>query len=312
MPTIVALLSNSITEVAAIADESMPLAVALSLSSVTAFFSRFGDISVRASESYFNKEHDENRKDERLPVAVEDLGRRIEKIKRETQGRGPKDWRRLRRWLCNAAICMLLLALSAGIWYEVYQITRYGIIVNACPVKVNVALWVGLSQLLTLLNVACRRFAFDIRTVQFKPQSTQNNVRASAPTPTPRGRPPLPANSPSAYSRKQKRGERRFKLVLRSPRNTPLRWTMQTFTAISSFTLYAFGTVVLASMTLIPASDAIRTLVVLTIGAGVGRLTGYWVASLSRNGRGVVVIDIPDGYIDDLHAVVEQMAKGVV
>ena len=205
VPTIVALLSNSIHEVAAIADESIVLAVALSLSSVTAFTSRFGDVPVRASEGFFG-EKDENRKAERLRGMWEKIEKHMEKVK----GQGLTPWWRHRR-LKVGMLYILLLALSAGIWYEVYETTRYGVIVNACPIKVNVGLWVGLSQLLTLLNVMCRKFAFDIRTVDFKFQITPISQAT-----TPRGRP-----APSATAA-QKRGERSVAVTLRSPRNTLL------------------------------------------------------------------------------------------
>lgn len=282
IPTIVALLSNSIHEVAATADESIVLAVALSLSSVTAFISRFGHMPLRASETFFG-EKDENRKAERLRGIWEKIEKQVEKIK--GQGRTPWWWHRN---LNIGVLYILLLALSAGIWYEIYETTRYGVIVNACPIKVNVGLWVGLSQLLTLLNVVCRKFAFDIRTVEFKSQNTPISQAM-----TPRGRP-----APSATAA-QKRGERSVAVILRSPRNTFLRWALQTFTAIASFTLYTFGTVVLASITLIPASDAIRTLAVLTIGAGVGRLVGYWKASPLRTGSRIIIVDVPADYMKE-------------
>ena len=289
VPTIVALLSNSIHEVAATADESIVLAVALSISSVTAFTSRFGDMPVRASEAFFG-EKDESRKAERLRGTWEKIEKHIEKVK----GQGRTPWWRHRR-LKVGVLYILLLALSAGIWYEVYETTRYGVIVNACPIKVNVGLWVGLSQLLTLLNVICRKFAFDIRTVDFKSQNTPISQAT-----TRRGRP-----APSATAAK-KRGERSVAVILRSPRNTFLRWALQTFTAIASFTLYTFGTVVLASMTLIPASDAIRTLTVLTIGAGVGRLVGYWNASPSRTGSRIIVVDVPADDMKEFYDIVRK------
>lgn len=295
VPTIVALLSNSISEVDAIADESFVLAVALSLSSATAFVSRLGDMPVRASEEFF-KEKDENRKTERLQAAWEKVEDQVKRIK----GQRWAQWC-LHRWLEDKLLLLLPLALGAGIWYEVYQITRYGVIVNACPVKVNVGLWVGLSQLLTLLNVVCRKAAFDTRTIHFKPRT----IPVSRAT-TLSGRPP-----PTAPPRKR-RGERSFAVVLRSPRDTFLRWALQTFTAIASFTLYAFGTVVLASMTFIPASDAIRALTMLTIGAGVGRLIGYWKASPSRTGSRVIVVEVPSGCLEEFTNEIERRARGNV
>jgi hypothetical protein len=68
-------------------------------------------------------------------------------------------------------------------------------------------------------------------------------------------------------------------LVLRSRRSTQTRWILQTATAIASYALYTYGAVVLASLTMIPASDAVRAVVVLSVGAGFGRLVGYWSVS---------------------------------
>ena len=55
IPMIVGLMSNSIQETTAIADESVLLAIALSLLSVTAFNSRFGDRAERHSVIVFRE-----------------------------------------------------------------------------------------------------------------------------------------------------------------------------------------------------------------------------------------------------------------
>lgn len=90
-----------------------------------------------------------------------------------------------------------------------------------------------------------------------------------------------------------------FSIVLRCPKDTSLRWAFQIFTAIINFTLYVYGTVVLASMTLTPAADAIRAMVVLPASARFGRLVGYWLIRPSRKGRQIVVIDIPPDCLSD-------------
>ena len=171
------------------------------------------------------------------------------------------------------ALSFIAFILGVGIWYEVYEISRYGIVTFACPVKVNIGVWVGLSQLLCLANLLGRPVLFDIRTIH------------------PRARNAVPGSL----------------IVLRCPRDTSLRWVFQTFTAITSFFLYAYGTVLLASMTLIPASDGVRALVVLTASAGFGRLVGYWLTRPRRRGRQILVIDVPPDCLSDFaSSIIEQ------
>ena len=55
IPTITALLSNSIDEVSSIADQSTLLAILLSLSSVTAFIHRFRDKANKSSDTVFTE-----------------------------------------------------------------------------------------------------------------------------------------------------------------------------------------------------------------------------------------------------------------
>ena len=97
-------------------------------------------------------------------------------------------------------------------------------------------------------------------------------------------------------------------IILRSPRNPLLRWLVQTFTAIASLTLYTYGTVILASMTLIPASDAIRAMTVLAISAGIARLIGYWAASPSKRGNGFMMIDVPPDCMAGFFALIAEKA----
>ncbi len=82
-------------------------------------------------------------------------------------------------------------------------------------------------------------------------------------------------------------------VVLRSHRDTFLRWLLKTFTALASCILYTYGTVLLASMTLIPASDAIRAMVMSTISAGLGRLAVCWFTSPRRKRSQIIAVDVP-------------------
>lgn len=273
IPTIVGLMSNSINETTSIADESLILAVVLSMSSITAFTRRFGDRSKRLSETIFE---DYKEGHAQIQSAVSALERLI------SQSRISHPW-----WKGGDtqiyASSFVAIVVGAGVWYEVYEITRYGIVAFACPVKANVGIWVGLSQLLTLLNVLCRSLVFDIHTVQVR---------------SPRARPRSDSASGSTdpvYS---------TTIVLRSPRNTFFRWLLQTFTAIVSFTLYAYGTILLASMTLIPASDAIRAMVMSTISAGFGRLAVYWFTSPQRKANQTIVVDVPARSLHDFTSAV--------
>jgi hypothetical protein len=199
--------------------------------------------------------------------------------------------------------------LSAGTWYEVYQIMRYGIITFACDVKVNVGLWVGLAQLLALLNIGLRHHLFDVREIYFRSQ-TKLPRKSSPGTLVPAILLRLFAN-PEPQSTTWSSNSQLLSVlkeshiqtltpVLRSRRSTQTRWILQTATAIASYALYTYGTVVLASLTMIPASDAVRAVVVLSVGAGFGRLVGYWSVSQSRTGRRRVVVNVPPAHLDAL------------
>lgn len=261
IPTIIGLMSNSINEITATADESTLLAVVLSISSITAFNSRFGDRPKRFSDALFE---DQSVSPARLQTALSMLKDLM------AQSQGPRSWwqtSEIRFYLSS----LIAITVGVGVWYEVYEITRYGVSTLACPVKVNIGIWVGLSQLLALLNVACRYFLFNIRTIRIKAGDRRPRRRSDAPS--------VSTN--------------RFVIVLRSPRNTFAGFLLQTFTAIASFTLYAYGTVVLAGTTLIPSSDVIRAMAMATISAGFGRLARYWVTSTRSIGSQKIVIDVP-------------------
>lgn len=279
IPTIVGLMSNSINEITSMADESGFLAIALSITSITAFISRFGDGPTRSSGTFFEEQRG---KDVRIQAALSVL--------KDVMAQTPKPlhwWQNSKMHISGMSLVAIFL--GAVIWYEVYEITKYGIVAFACPVKVNVGIWVGLSQLLCLANLSGRSVLFDIRTIRLR---TRDTVPAAPPT-----RPAVPP----PYAKGSV-------VVLRCPRDTFQRWVFQTFTAITSFTLYAYGTVLLASTTLVPASDAIRAMVVLTASAGFGRLVGYWLTRPRRRGRQIFVIDVPpDCLLDFASAIVQQL-----
>lgn len=277
IPTIVGLMSNRINEITSMADESGLLAVALCLTSTTPFTSRFGDSPIRLSGTFFEEKR---AKHVRIQAALS--------ILKDTMPRTPDP---LHWWQSSKAqiytLSFISFVLGAGIWYEVYEITRYGIVTFACPVKVNIGIWVGLSQLLCLANLLGRSVLFDIRTIHLRARQAVSAAH--------------PAGS-STYAKGSM-------IVLRCPRDTSLRWVFQTFTAIISFFLYAYGTVLLASTTLIPASDAVRAMVVLTAGAGFGRLVvEYWSTRARRRDRHIVVVDVPPECLSDfVSAIMQQL-----
>ena len=261
IPTIVGLMSNSINEMTSMADDSRFLTFALCFTSVTSFISRFGDGGPFRSSGIF----DEQRGNEiRIQAALSILKDSMAQIPIPLHW-----WQSSKLHICAwSAVAFFLAAL---LWYEVYEVTKYGIVTFACPIKVNIGIWVGLSQLLCLANLACRSVLFDIRTINLRARNAVPEARSADFFPYTKG----------------------FVIVLRCPKDTVLRWVFQIFTAIASFTLYAYGTVLLASTTLVPASDAIRAMVVMTASAGFGRLVGYWLNRQRRRGCRVLVIDVP-------------------
>ena len=308
IPTIVGLLSNSIGEVVAIADDSLPLAIALSFSSITSFVIRLSSRTQIFSDTFFSE----------LSVSSECLEaawNKLQVLMSKIEKQGPRPWwSRWKIWSCIR--CLILVAMNAATWYAVFQITKYGIIVFACPIKVNVGIWVGLTQLLVLLNVACRRYAFDIRTVFFKHRErrlpTTNQVQNFSPSMS--RRPPPATLSQNNTKTKSKiptpiKPPEPFTIFLRSPHTTTASWLLQTFTAITSFILFAYGTVVMASMTLIPSSDAIRVMTVFSTSAGFARLCASWTVSPSRTASRLVVIDVPPTCMEDFHRMLLERAR---
>ena len=277
IPTIVGLMSNSIQEIISIADESVILAVALSVSSITAFNLRFGDRLERLSDMMYKETEWGHTNIQVALLALENMMVEARKLRPWWQKNNTQIY----------ATSLIALVLGAGVWYEVYQITRYGILVFACPIKVNIVLWVALNQLLALLNVLCRSVLFEYHTTQ---------IRKKEPRPR-MARPD--GNAASRHVESQC-----STIVLRCPRDTSLRWALNTFTAVVSFSMYAYGTILLASMILIPASDAIRAMVVSASGAGFARLAGHWVTSPHRRSNRALIIDVPAHRIQDFTAAI--------
>ena len=279
IPTIVGLMSNSVDEVAAIAEESIFLAIAVSLSSVTTFSSRLGDKITSVDLGY------QDVAPEYLQAARDSI---IESIKNNRQ-KHSRGWRNTR--LQDALIGTAMIGISTLIWYELFQVTRYDIVTFACPVKVNVFLWALLGQVLTLLSIFLRHHSYDYRKIHIKRLN---------------GRARRTLTEPMIDSPEVEDEIGNVTIVLRCLRSTWQRRALQFFIAVASFSFYTFGTVVLASMTLFEAADALRIVVVVSVNAGVGRVVGYWAISSLRKGKKAILVDVPAIHIDILSEMINE------
>ncbi|KAL8738935.1 MAG: hypothetical protein Q9181_000347 [Wetmoreana brouardii] len=280
IPTIVGLMSNSIDEITAIAEESSFLATAISLSSVTVFSSRLGDKLTSA------KPGDQDAGPQYLRAMRDNIFEMIKANDRELA----LNWRNPR--MQDTVIGVIMIGTSSLIWWQLFLVTRYGVVTFACPVKVNVMLWAALGQVLTLANVLLKNKLFYYHKINLQRSSGPARMVSTEPTAD-------IADTESLFEH--------VKLVFRCPRVTLVRRILQFWTAVLSFSIYTYGTIVLASMTMFEASDALRVVVVVTINAGFGRLVGYWAISPSmRSGKKALIFDVPAAYMDKLVEIVNQ------
>ena len=277
IPTIVGLMSNSVDEVTAVAEESKFLAIAVSLSSVTTFSSRLGDKITSVKLGY------QDVAPEYLHAARESI---LELINSNTQ-KHSRGWRNTRTQ--DAVIGIVLIGASTSIWYELFQVTRYGIVTFACPVKVNVLLWAALGQTLTLLSIFLRCYSYEYRKIHIKRWN---------------GRARRTLTEPTIDSPKTENQAGYVVIVLRCLRSSWQRRALQLVTAVLSFSIYTFGTTVLASMTLFEAADALRVVVIVSVNAGLGRVVGYWAISSIRKGKKAILIDVSAAHIDRLSEII--------
>ena len=278
VPTIVGLMSNSIDEIAAVAEESIFLAISISLSSVTVFSSRLGDPMTTAKPSYHSIQS------EYVQTARDHI---LDLLKHNKQ-KHSKGWRNTQ--VQDAVIGTVMVGTSALIYWQLYEVTRYGIVTFACPVKVNVFLWALLGQILTLVNVGLRGSSFTYKKVYFK-----NKSRA-----------PRPLDAPFSNPAEIDSHIDNVVIVLRCSRSGWRRRALKFSTAVFSFTFYTYGTVVLASMTLFEAADALRVVVVVAINAGFGRVVAYWTLSSLRKGKKSILVDVSAAHIDRLFNMIRE------
>lgn len=276
IPTIVGVMSNSIDELVSVADESTLLAAALSISNVTPFISRFGGTRSKWTlERVFSQPHWDSANFARAWNNLREL------IKSE--GEQPMRWFNYSRTqvhvFMSVAIC-----LAALVWYEVYNVSKNGIVTFACPIKIEVGIWTGFNQLLALLNIVFGKVMFETRTLRVR----------------------IAPKDPEKLEIAPDTCHDSFKIVLKSSRDSILGSVLQASTAITSFGLYAYGTVILASILLVPASDAIRAMTIFVSSAGFGRLVGYWMVVSGRKGRRTFVIDVPAAFMQEFESFVKE------
>jgi hypothetical protein len=297
IPTIVGLLSNSIEEIVAIADESPMLALFLALSSTASFTSRFTNSEV---PQMFEQHAGYVLAAEKSIVHLVSRG-----LRQNERARG-------QRWFENGNFHLTiattaLMMCTGGVWYSVWTLTRYACLVWSCPSKFHVSLWVALSQVLAVLNIALRSSVF--RTEQIVVRIPRNGggttPESSVPVALQSGQPQIPLE---AREPRPDRATIDVNIILRCRRHGKRRWFIQTTSSVISYSLYTFSTVVLASMVLISPVTAVYIMVVFSVAGGVGRLVGYWAKSSLRLGKPVTVFDVPAIHIRDLRQRLEDEA----
>ena len=277
IPTIVGLMSNSIDEVTAIAEESMFLAIAISISSVTVFSTRLGDKITSAKQGYPDSSSD----------CVQMMREKISMLLENNKQRHTGLWRNTK--IQDACLGIAIIGCSTLVWYELFEVSRYGIITFACPVKFTVILWAILGQSLTLLNISLRHHSFRCRKISVKDGRARRTL-----------------NEPMIDSSEMEEHPEYCVIILRSPHSTWQRRILQFMTAVFSFSIYTFGTVILASMTMFEAADAVRVVVVVAITAGFGRVVGYWALSSIRSGKKAILVDVPTEHIGKLFEMISE------
>lgn len=94
-------------------------------------------------------------------------------------------------------------------------------------------------------------------------------------------------------------------VVLRHSSKDMLSQAIRAMSSVLSLALYAYATAVLGGMTMIPASDAVRAMVMIAANAGVGRIIGSYTIMQDHNWKTAVVIDVAPWQIKDLKSYVE-------
>jgi len=154
----------------------------------------------------------------------------------------------------------------------------------------HVPIYAGLTQAITIANVLLRRYT--IRTTRIslraiKPAKVRQGSKRTVSSLLSAVHTPIHGNGRYCYPQS---------LILRSFQDTILSQAIGLCTSVLTFGLYAFGTTVLAGMTMFPASDTVRVMVLIVVSAGVGRVIGNWITASSGRWRETFVVDVPLAY----------------
>jgi hypothetical protein len=290
IPTLVGLLSNSIDEIVTIADENPMLALLLALSSTTSFSSRFN----HSEAPHMFEQHAGY-----ILAAERSVMHLVSKSLRHNEGARGRRWFKNESFHMGGAI-IALIACAGGVWWSVWTLTRYGCVAWSCGARFHIPLWVALSQLLAVLNIALRWSVFRIEEITLR---VPENARAGIP----RTSGPVLSHSGQGRMPKLERWEPLpdgavgdITVGLRCCRYGWKRWFIRTTSSVISYGLYTFSTVVFASMIFILPATAVYMLVIFSVAGSVGRVVGYWARSSLRLGKAVIVFDVPEIHMRDL------------
>lgn len=142
---------------------------------------------------------------------------------------------------------------------------------------------ITLIQLLALSNVLLKSVSMQVERIQLcqptTPTASQFNAR--------------PVSQPRPGT-----------VILRQRNDVMLPRAVRAITSILSLALYAYATAVLGGMTMLPASDAVREMVMLAINAGLGRIKGSYVISQDNHWKTSLVVDVVRWQMDEIRTYV--------
>jgi hypothetical protein len=261
-------MSNSIEEIAHIAEEDSILAVMLGLCSVTVFASRFGsnrEPYIRTTDTIF----------EHIRFRVEKASK-ARAAKKRSSGR-------MHRVIHGIAYSVLLVS-CASVWFPTVVILRNGVVVFSCPYRIHVPLWIGLSQAVVVVNVLLGGFMFDRTIIVHQPPRYAQGRRSGHPSDK----------------------SLRHSIILRVPKAGFTSRFVRGFTSTITFALYTFGTAIFGAMTMFTASDATWCLVLFAFAAGMGRVVANFIIEDYVVCRRTFVVDIHEYQVNDLKMRIEQ------
>ncbi|MCJ1237507.1 hypothetical protein MMC14_005493 [Varicellaria rhodocarpa] len=269
IPTVVGLVSNSIEEISYVAEESLPMAILISMSSVTTFTDRFFHRVPTSTFEYSSG----------YLVAKQ---AQILHLLNKNERTG--DSFRVRSLIKVAGA--IVAGLVATSWYMLmFWISKYGVVIYSCSGQFHVAMWAGLSQLLTIVNLLLRRYAFEIVVIPLtdSPRSALADLLQKE----------WSSGSPNQRAKNPFHGKLLAdQVVLRCSSTNLLKRSIQTTVGILSAIIFLFGTASLFGVVLFPAFDAMCAMAVLTLSAVSGKFVANWTMSSARTGKRSVVVDV--------------------